>query len=89
MLSYTDLLRISFADAVMEDDSVNAEVYNLFTTENVMAKNITSVCSGTTIKETAEILMRHQFHAIPVVDEDILVGIVTSTDLIKYLLDQY
>ena len=32
MLSYTDLLRISFADAVdEEDDSVDTVVYNMFT----------------------------------------------------------
>ena len=90
MLSYTDLLRISFADAVVEDsETVMTQVYNLFTIEHVMAKNIISVSSDTTIKETAEILARREFHAIPVVDNDKLVGIVTTTDLINYLLDQY
>lgn len=90
MLSYTDLLRISFADAVVEDsDTILTQVYNLFTIEHVMAKNIVSVSSETTIKETAEILAKREFHAIPVVDNDQLVGIVTTTDLINYLLDQY
>ena len=90
MLSYTDLLRISFADAVVEDsETVITQVYNLFTIEHVMAKNIISVSSDTTIKETAEILARREFHAIPVLDNNQLVGIVTTTDLINYLLDQY
>ena len=91
MLSYTDLLRISFADSVLEDDSdtITSQVYDLFTIEHVMAKNILSVTSETTIKETAEILAKREFHAVPVLDNDKLVGIVTTTDLIKYLLDQY
>jgi CBS domain-containing protein len=90
MLSYTDLLRISFADAVVEDsDTIMTQVYNLFTIEHVMAKNIVSVSSETTIKETAEILAKREFHAIPVVDDEKLVGIVTTTDLINYLLEQY
>ncbi|EGV43356.1 CBS domain-containing protein [Bizionia argentinensis JUB59] len=90
MLSYTDLLRISFADAVDEDDdSVDSIVYNMFTIEQVMAKNLVSVPSTTTIKEVAEILAKKEFHALPIVDEDKLVGIVTTTDLINYLLKQY
>lgn len=90
MLSYTDLLRISFADAVDEDEaSVDSIVYNMFTIEQVMAKNLISVKSETTIKEVAEILSKKEFHAIPVIDNEKLVGIVTTTDLINYLLDQF
>ena len=90
MLSYTDLLRISFADAVDEDENfVDTVVYNMFTIGQVMAKNLISVSSKTTIKEVAKILSKKEFHAIPVIDNKILVGIVTTTDLINYLLEQY
>ena len=90
MLSYTDLLRISFADAVDEDESsIDTVVYNMFTIEQVMAKNLISVSSTTTIKEVAKILSKKEFHALPVVDDGKLVGIVTTTDLINYLLDQF
>ncbi|WP_336067240.1 CBS domain-containing protein [Mesoflavibacter sp. CH_XMU1404-2] len=90
MLSYTDLLRISFADAIDDfADEVDTVVYNMFTIEQVMAKKLITVSSDTTIKEVAEILAEKEFHALPVVDNEILVGIVTTTDLIKYLIDQY
>lgn len=90
MLSYTDLLRISFADAIDDtEDNVETVVYNMFTIEQVMAKNLVSVSSTTTIKEVAEILAKKEFHALPVVDDNKLVGIVTTTDLINYLLDQF
>ncbi|MEO1009987.1 MAG: CBS domain-containing protein [Bacteroidota bacterium] len=90
MLSYTDLLRISFADAVdEEDDSVETMVYNMFTIEQVMAKNLVSVPPKATIKEVAGILSKREFHAIPVVDGQRLVGIVTTTDLINYMLEQF
>ena len=87
ILSYTDLLRISFVDAVDDDaEIVDATVYNLFTVEQVMAKNLVTITPETTIKETAEILSKKEFHALPVCEGDLLVGIVTTTDLIKYLL---
>ena len=90
MLSYTDLLRISFADAVDDnDDVVDASVYNLFTVEQVMAKKLVTISPDTTIRETAEIVSTKEFHALPVCLGDLLVGIVTTTDLIKYLIDQY
>ncbi|WGD35312.1 CBS domain-containing protein [Olleya sp. YS] len=90
MLSYTDLLRISFADAADEYAlDVESVVYNMFTIEQVMAKNLVSVSSATTIKEVAELLATKEFHALPVVDNGKLVGIVTTTDLINYLINQF
>lgn len=89
MLSYTDLLKISFADVTEDDRNVNAVVYNMFSVEQVMTKNLVCVTSKSTIKEVAEILAVNEFHALPVVDNNRLVGIVTTTDLINYLLDQF
>jgi CBS domain-containing protein len=90
MLSYTDLLRISFVDAVDDDaEIVDATVYNMFTVEQVMAKKLVTISPETTIKETAEILSKNEFHALPVCLGELLVGIVTTTDLIKYLIEQY
>ena len=90
ILSYTDLLRISFADAVGEDEqNIDTTVYNMFTIEQVMAKKLVTVTSNTTIKEVAEILAKKEFHALPVVDNDTLMGIVTTTDLIDFLLEQF
>ncbi len=89
MLSYSDLLRISFADVTEDEHDVGAIVYNMFSIEQVMTKNLICVSSKTTIKEVAEILSENEFHALPIVDDSILVGIVTTTDLIKYLLKQF
>ncbi|WP_035336567.1 CBS domain-containing protein [Dokdonia sp. PRO95] len=90
MLSYTDLLRISFADAIDEDEQeVDTVVYNMFTIEQVMAKKLVSVTPETTIKEVAEILANKEFHALPVLQDGTLVGIVTTTDLIQFLLEQF
>lgn len=91
MLSYTDLMRISFVDAIDDtiDATIDATVYNMFTVEQVMAKKLITISPDTTIKEAAEILSKNEFHALPVCLGDLLVGIVTTTDLIKYLIDQY
>lgn len=90
MLSLTDVLRISFADGAYQDEEdMDTDVYNMFTVSHIMAKNIVSVGPDNTIKEVAEIFASNEFHALPVVHGEKLMGIVTTTDLIKYLLKQF
>lgn len=90
MLSYTDLMRISFAEAKEElNGTVDSVVYNLFTIEQAMVKDVVTITSETTIKEAAQILADREFHALPVVDNGTLVGIVTTTDLLNYFVKQF
>jgi len=90
MLSYNDLLRISFADAVgFDEQDVDTVVYKMFSIEQVMTKNVVTVDATNTIKEVAEIFSKREFHALPVVDDGKLVGIITTTDLINFLLEQF
>jgi CBS domain-containing protein len=88
MLSYTDLLRISFADAVDEDGQIDSTVYDMFAIEQVMARNIQTIDINSSVKDAAEVLAEKEFHALPVVKDKNLVGIITTTDLIKFLLRQ-
>ena len=56
MLSYTDLLRISFTDAIDIDEDVLVDTtvfYNMFTVEQVMAKTLFSITPDTTIKRNS------------------------------------
>ncbi len=89
MLSYADLLKISYADTTNDEHGIETVVYNSFTIEQVMTKDVLCIDSNTTIQEATEILAKREFHALPVVDESILVGIVTSTDLLNYFLKQF
>jgi len=68
---------------------VSTQVYSTLSISQVMTKNIQSIAPHTTIREAAQMLVDREFHALPVVEEGALVGIVTTTDLVKYLLDQY
>jgi CBS domain-containing protein len=47
------------------------------------------VSEDDSIKDVAEIFVNEEFHALPVVAGHELKGIVTTTDVIRYLLDQY
>lgn len=90
ILSMTDLARISFVDSYKpEEFRVDTSVYSMFTLEQIMVRNPTCIPSDTLIKDAAEIFLNNEFHALPIVDDGQLVGILTTSDLIKYLLEQY
>jgi len=90
MLSLSDLKRISFLDSFdSKEVKIDNAVYKMLSIRQIMIKNLVTVNSHITIKSVAEILAKNQFHALPVVDHDKLVGMVTTTDLLTYLLDQY
>ena len=85
MLSYNDLLRISFADATDDDgDTVETTVYDMFTLEQVMSKQVSFVKASDTIEVAAELFITKDFHSLPVLENDKLVGIVTTTDMIRF-----
>lgn len=88
MISKTDLQKITFVNSVGED-KVGTSMYDVLSIEQVMSKTLKTVSPSDTIHEVAQILANHEFHALPVVADGKLCGIVTTTDLINYLLDQY
>lgn len=88
IVSTSDILRISFGEFGNQDgrelDAILDHTYKL---EDVMNANPTTVSSHGTVRDAAKLLSSGDFHALPVVDGETLVGIVTSTDLINYLIE--
>lgn len=87
LLSMNDILRISFADgAYREEEDISSSIYEMFTIQQLMIGNLEMVSSETTIREVAEILVKREYHSLPVVDKGDLKGMVTTTDIIKFFL---
>lgn len=87
VLSYSDLLKISYADVTEGEEDVEAVVYDMFSIPQVMAKVPVTVTAETPLKEVIQQLIQQTFHSLPVIEENgDLVGIVTTTDLLAYFL---
>ncbi len=88
ILSLTDILRISFGESFGASQyEADEAIFEMLTIDQVMKHHPKTVSSKNTITEVAEILAHEEFHALPVVDDEKLVGIVTTTDVIRFLLD--
>ncbi len=88
MLSKVDLQKISFVNTV-DGDELTTALYDGLNIEQVMTKDVKVVQKDDTIYDVATILSKNEFHSLPVLENEKLVGIITTTDLIKYLVDQY
>ena len=90
ILSSTDMMELSFGAYGTDSRSLDAILDHQFTLEEIMKKEVTSIKAKQTIRDAASILSEGKFHSLPVVDDKgHLKGIVTSTDLIRYLFKQY
>jgi CBS domain-containing protein len=90
MISSTDMMKLSL-DAYGTPDSANSEFLDSqFSIQNVMSTDLTTVKPGDSIRSAAEKLSAVAHHSLPVVHVDgTLAGLVTTTDLVNYLLAQY
>lgn len=56
------------------------------TVEAIMVKKIITISPGTTIERAAFIMQENRINALPVIESEKLVGIITSTDVMEVLL---
>lgn len=78
MISTTDIIRLNITVSNADDWSI----------EKVMKKNLVTIEINDTVRKATQLLSDGMFHSLPVIDKDKnLIGIITSTDLIKYLAE--
>lgn len=89
VISQTDIMRLSFGNLFEGQAEADEAILDMLKIEQVMVHHPKTVSPNDTIRDVATYLTQAEFHALPVVDDSKLVGIVTTTDVIKYLIDQY
>lgn len=92
IISQNDIDRLAFSNYFEAEEDVNEAVFEMLNISQVMTHHPRVVKENDSIKHIAQIFSKEEFHALPVVDagdKSKLVGIVTTTDVIKYMLDQY
>lgn len=90
MVSFTDMMKLNVVINGADDRAIDTIIDQQFNIGDIMSTQLTTLDTRDTIRQAAEILSENNFHAVPVTnDSSELQGIVTSSDLIRYLSDQY
>lgn len=86
MISQSDLLKISYGLSLFRHRDVEQFNHALFASvlvRDVMSTDVITLNAEDTIADALAIFEQNLFHAIPVVENDWLVGIVTPLDLLR------
>lgn len=88
IISWTDLMRLSYGDAFGEDDrAVDATLDHTHKLEDLMRRQPVTIDVNSGVRDATQVLAEGDFHALPVLENgDKLVGMVTTKDLLKFLL---
>jgi CBS domain-containing protein len=90
LISFVDIMKLNLVLQGASEYTIGAIIDQQFTIREVMTTDLVTIGSGDTVREAAEKLSGGDFHSLPFVEAGgDLTGIVTSTDLIRYLSDQY
>lgn len=88
ILSTTDLLQVSYQHGA-DPRQIDAVLDHTVSIRELM-REPQDLKNTQTVRDAVEILAEGKFHSLPVTsDEGALVGIVTTTDLLRYLKEQY
>lgn len=71
---------------IVPDKYKNSRIRNLLV-EDVMTQNVKIIEGAQTLEEASKLMLENSFSGIPVVIDDVLSGIITKTDLIKYVVE--
>ncbi len=84
MVSLIDFMYRIMGAGLDDDDTI----YHELTVRDIMTAYPYSLSSTVTIDEVAEELIKGRYRAIPIVEDQKVVGIVSTADVIKYYLHQ-
>ena len=100
IISRTDLMRVNYGNLnrteimgkslglTQEQVKENIKCLQTLQVKAVMSPKPYTISPSTSIHDAAEILVEHEFSALPVVENGKIVGMLTSTDLIRFLLSK-
>ena len=89
MIGESDIERVVSAyKFCVENANINPSALECVPVTQIMSKNIVHIQSHQTIEEAAEILTERAFRALPVLNGDKLVGIISTTTLMEYVVHE-
>ena len=91
MISKIDVYRITHSIDLFHsksNEAYNDQLLRSLLAEEIMTKDVVTLSPSDTVEKAAALFSQNYFHALPVVEKDKLVGIITTFDLIKHAYNE-
>ncbi|ACV69207.1 CBS domain-containing protein [Desulfohalobium retbaense] len=83
LVTHRDILEATVSKLAEVDHSTQAELDASIPIEAIKRTDVKTVTPDTSLRDAAEILYKHKYGCLPVVEGEILVGILTEADFLK------
>ena len=87
MISSVDVLRMAYDIDGFDEGDMSEMLDYQFSIDDAMTPDLLTLPPTATVAEAAEVLAYGSAHSILIIDSGELVGIVTTTDLVRFLRD--
>ncbi len=83
LLTHRDLLEVTISKLADIAAEVQDEIDASIPIHEIMRRDVTSINPEMDLREAAEILLKHKYGCLPVVEDEKLIGILTEADFLK------
>lgn len=87
MISKLDFSKVNHVFTLFDAEQFgeyNQKLYRSMTVDEIMTKQLATVAPDDPLTVATDIFKENLFHALPVVDRDTLVGLLTTHDVLNY-----
>jgi CBS domain-containing protein len=88
MLASTDILRLVYDVEGSDEKRLRHYIDHQFMIDDAMTEDLRTLPASSTVRDAADALADGNAHSVIVMDGDTLAGIVTTTDLVRFLRDE-
>ena len=89
ILSQTDINKISWGKSLFQNqrnEELNKSLYETLLIADIMTRNVHFLYPDQTVESAIKIFESGQFHAIPIIEDGAVVGIVCPQDIMNMIL---
>ena len=85
LVSHRDLLRGSLIEQAGVPSHVEQTLLERLTVREVMTEGVATVAAGADLRDAAKMMFENKYGCLPVVDDSMLVGILTESDFVRFM----
>jgi CBS domain-containing protein len=87
IISQRDLFRSALITALGFGRKVTSALIKTIKVKEIMTEKVITISPNASIKDAARQMIDKKIGCLPVVEEDRLIGLVTETDMLRYVVD--
>ena len=91
IISWTDIERLKVGASLFKNpkkEEYTEAYFHSMRACDIMGENLVTIEASSSIREAYGIFKKNEFHALPVIEEGRLVGILTPLDILDYFFNQ-